>query len=161
VDLRRWVSGQPCTTTGDDMHDEEPGSDQSAEVNRHTPSCFTDERRRIQDALHSGLETPSETTSSNNQRRAKRRKKSLGKVRPATHRVVHNISNITPPESPCEESQRQLRSSSDIVPQRKKPSQGEKPCFRPSTVDKLIIGIWENIHSAVRVMLPSAVCSPI
>lgn len=85
--------------------------------------------------------------SSDHDRRTKRRKKSG--------------QNMSPPRpSSPQPSRRQLHSDSSTIPQRKKLAREEAQCLQPSTLDKLIIGIWEQIHGSVKFTLPRGVSAP-
>lgn len=79
--------------------------------------------------------------------------------RPKRRRKAGAAPEYDPESSPPHEDtcQRQLHSSIDAVPQRRKPDYGADPQFRPSSLDKLISGIWEQIHSGIEVTLPAAV----
>ena len=136
IDLRAWCSGRHISINNDTRLDETEAADRLSQG-------------------HS--QVSSEARLSKNHHRSKRPRTEVQRTRAALH-----TANLTPPASPVlpnQPSKRQLHSSSDFVPQRKKPCNGSEPFLRPSTVDKLIIGIWEQIYSGIGLMLPEEVGS--
>ena len=136
IDLRAWCSGRHISINNDTRLDETEAADRLSQG-------------------HS--QVSSEARLSKNHHRSKRTRTEVQRTRAALH-----TANLTPPASPVlpnQPSKRQLHSSSDFVPQRKKPCNGSEPFLRPSTVDKLIIGIWEQIYSGIGLMLPEEVGS--
>jgi ATP-dependent RNA helicase DDX49/DBP8 len=60
-------------------------------------------------------------------------------------RVSQNQSSF---QEDLSEHQRQMQVDSRSFPKRKKMA-SEKFVFQPSTLDKLIIGIWEQVHGSI------------
>ena len=130
VDLRAWCTGRN-PSTNDNTQLDETEADGVSEVYSQVSS---------------------EARLSKSHDRSKRPRTAVQRTRAA-----HKTANLTPPASPDQQSKRQLHSSSDFVPQRKRPCNGSEPYFRPSTVEKLITGIWEQIYSGIGLMLPAGV----
>ena len=72
------------------------------------------------------------------------RRKAVGGLRLATN--GSGGFGPTPPRSPSPLSSRQLRPDLRSFPKRKK-KEPTGPCSQPSTLDKLITGIWEQLHN--------------
>ena len=61
---------------------------------------------------------------------------------------------ITPPRTPSPEGPRQLAADQRNFPKRRKTDNEGPAKLQPSTVDKLIEGIWEQVHKPNNLMLP-------
>lgn len=72
----------------------------------------------------------------------KRRKLGASELRPAAVSVAPDIASASDTSSG---SARQLENSESNVPQRKK-AKDSHPKMQPSTLDKFIVGIWENLY---------------
>ena len=129
IDLNDWKASSATREVSEDRIDQ---AEQESGITRR--SC----RRQH----HS---TDSSTAASDNEERQDRRRKAVGGLRLAS---ASNLTfGITPPRSPSPESARQLRPDMRNFPQRKRQDKEFPHKMQPSTLDKLMTGIWEQLHN--------------
>jgi hypothetical protein len=78
-----------------------------------------------------------------------KRRKAVGGLRLA-RAPAGIIDQPTPPRTPPPKPSRQLQANLRNFPQRKRQRTTETHALRPSTWDKLVLGIWEQIHGPIR-----------
>jgi hypothetical protein len=78
-----------------------------------------------------------------------KRRKAVGGLRLA-RAPAGVIDQPTPPRTPSPKPSRQLQTNSRNFPQRKRQQTTETHALRPSTWDRLVLGIWEQIHGPIR-----------
>ncbi|KAF1938567.1 DEAD-domain-containing protein [Clathrospora elynae] len=88
---------------------------------------------------------PGEQSDSSESRLAENHRKGTGGLRVSQNYIQEDLS----------ENQRQMQVDSRSFPKRKKLA-SDKFVFQPSTLDKLIIGIWEQVHGSI-ILDPKAI----
>lgn len=115
----------------------------SSDTDQQRHSIVRSGQGRLRDAVSkTDSDSPRETDST-------KRRKAVGGLRLA--RAPGRFTNQpTPPRTPPPISSRQLQTNPRNFPQRKKQRTTETHALRPSTWDRLVLGMWEQIHGPIR-----------
>lgn len=163
-DWRRWQSSPSQDSTGQtilppyeawETPELTPTSATPPQPHARPQDPFLAPRQRTR-----GISTEPESDSSSRVRSTKRRK-AVGGLRLA--RAPSRIADqLTPPKTPPPATSGQLQGDPRNFPQRRKSTKGDAHVLRPSTWDKLVLGIWEQIHGPLKFDLTdgSSILSP-
>jgi hypothetical protein len=143
IDLNAWrksvSSDETVFGTADASHDSQHQLDSTApSLVNVSSSPRRSKRKTINSSTASTCTTDTEDHVSY-------RRKAVGGLRLATH--SSNGFGPTPPRSPSPMSSRQLQPDLRSFPKRKKQDPAGSHRLQASTLDKLLAGIWEQLHN--------------
>lgn len=132
-------------------------SDEVSHVSSHTASNST-KRTRQDEATTSSSCAPN---TANKRGRIVPDASSSSNIRSGEKRTTKAVPSLSRDDSSSADTTRQITTDPRSFPQRKKHRDYESHIMQPSSLDKLVTGIWEQLHGNTKLSLPDLPLDPL